>query len=159
MREVELSQESDRLFADINMRSAFALSQTSDLIRLRSQTVKPLSGVEEEVGLENFVWKIEKSFDLCNFSPWSFDQSVSINDMNLSKQGERYVRVYKNLRCVTHLVPGEEFVPVLQVNIVEAGVDPVILLVHRAVLLDDCLVEGSGGESFLLPVIRDLGEV
>ena len=89
MRQVELSKQSDRLSADINMRATFALGQTLDLTRLRSQTVKPLGRVKEKVGLENFVWKIEKRFDLCNFSPWSFDQSVSINDMNLSKQGER----------------------------------------------------------------------
>ena len=86
MRQVELSQESDGLSTDIDMRSAFALGQTFDLIRLRSQTVKPLGGVEEEVGLENFVWKIEKSFDLSNFSPWSLDQSVSIYNVNLSRR-------------------------------------------------------------------------
>ena len=89
MGQVELSQESDRLFTDINMGPAFTLGQTLDLIRLRSQTVKPLGRVKEEVGLENFVWKIEKSFDLCNFSPWSLDQSVSIDNMNLTRQGER----------------------------------------------------------------------
>ena len=85
MRQVELSKESDGLSTDINMRSAFALGQTLHLVRLGSQTVEPLGGVKEEVRLENFVWKIEKSFDLCNFSPWSLDQSVSINNMNLSR--------------------------------------------------------------------------
>ena len=85
MRQVELSKKSDRLSTDINMRSAFALGQTLDLIRLRSQTMKPLGRVKEEVRLENFVWKVEKSFYLCNFSPWSLDQSVSINNMNLSR--------------------------------------------------------------------------
>ena len=85
MRQVELSEESDRLFTDINMRSAFALGQTLHLVWLRSQTVEPLGRVEEEVRLENFMWEIEKSFDLCNFSPWSLDQSVSINNMNLKR--------------------------------------------------------------------------
>ena len=85
MRQVELSKQSDRLSADINMRATFALGQTLDLIWLRSETVKPLGCVKEEVRLENFVWKVEKSFYLCNFSPWSLDQSVSINNMNLSR--------------------------------------------------------------------------
>ena len=85
MRQVEFSEESDRLSTDINVRSAFALCQTLDLAGLRSQAVKPLGGVEEEVRLENFVWKMEKCFNLYNFSPWSFDKSVSVNNMNLSR--------------------------------------------------------------------------
>ena len=89
VRQVELSKESDRLSADINMRSTLALGQTLNLTRLRSQTVKPLGRVKEKVGLENFVWKIEKRFYLCNFSPWSLDQSVSIDNMNLRRQVER----------------------------------------------------------------------
>ena len=83
MRQVELSKESDGLSTDINMRSAFALGQTLHLVRLGSQTVEPLGGVKEEVRLENFVWKVEKSLNLCYFSPWGLDQSVSINNMNL----------------------------------------------------------------------------
>ena len=51
VRQVELSQESDGLSADINMGSALALGQALHLVRLRSQTVKPLGRVKEKVGL------------------------------------------------------------------------------------------------------------
>ena len=47
----------------------------------------------------------------------------------------------------------------LQVNIIQAGIHPIVFLVDRPVLSDDCLVESSGGESSLLPVVGDLGEV
>ena len=51
VRQVELSQESDGLSTDINMGSSLALGQALHLVRLRSQTVKPLGRVEEKVGL------------------------------------------------------------------------------------------------------------
>ena len=85
MRKVELSQQRDRLPADIDVRPPLTLGQALHLVRLWSQAVEALRRVKEEVRLENFVWKMEKCFDLCNFSPWSLDQSVSINNMNLSR--------------------------------------------------------------------------
>ena len=86
MRKIELPEKCDRLSADINMRSPLALGQALHLVRLGSQAVEALCRVKEEVRLQNFMRKIEKSFYFRNLSPRSLYQSVSIDNMNLSRR-------------------------------------------------------------------------
>ena len=80
---IELSEKSDRLSADIDVRPPLTLGQALHLVRLWSQAVEALRRVKEEVRLQNFMRKIEERFYFRDLSPRSLYQSVPVDNMNL----------------------------------------------------------------------------
>ena len=60
MWKIKFSELSDCVSADIDMRSALALGQTSHSVRFWLETMEPLGGVEIEILLSHQVWQVEE---------------------------------------------------------------------------------------------------